>query len=249
MKKLWIIVIAIIAAAGIAGGGTYYYFNQKAIDDKQTQQTQIDNLNSRILTLNRQLAAATATVTAPATSAIALVDETAGWKTYSIRDLNLSFKFPADWGNASLSIDGPDATVDETGTTTRILFSNKGSAPTNFLMGYASKDFSAGRGGASYESAAVHPLSYNDCASFKKSSGYNASTFTACEDVITNSKTVGFVLSQNGPEGDIVEGQYTMGYYFTGITNYPVIGLQIHDYSVSLMKEFVNLLRSMTATS
>lgn len=82
MKTFWIILITVIIAGGLVGGGTYYYLNKKATDDKNTLQTQINNFNARITTLNNQLSIVTAT---------------AGWKTYSSTKYNFSFKYPTTW--------------------------------------------------------------------------------------------------------------------------------------------------------
>jgi hypothetical protein len=75
MKTWLMILITVIATGGISGVGTYYYLNNKNDKDISVLQKQIDDLKKPV----------------------AVVDETADWKTYTNTEVGFSFKYPKDW--------------------------------------------------------------------------------------------------------------------------------------------------------
>lgn len=83
MMKPWAsILITVIVTAGIAGGGTYYFINKSTTVDKDSLQSQITELEKKLVEKE-----AVATV----------ASETADWKTYANTKYGYSVKFSPDW--------------------------------------------------------------------------------------------------------------------------------------------------------
>jgi len=62
--KVWTIIVTIILAGGIVGGGAYYYLNNKAIEEKNDLQTELDAANAKVADLTAQIAALNKTTAA-----------------------------------------------------------------------------------------------------------------------------------------------------------------------------------------
>lgn len=56
MKTIWVVLITLVATAVIVGGGSYYFLNKKATNDKNSLQSQIDDLNAKLATAEKSLA-------------------------------------------------------------------------------------------------------------------------------------------------------------------------------------------------
>ncbi|PIP51132.1 hypothetical protein COX11_00165 [Candidatus Berkelbacteria bacterium CG23_combo_of_CG06-09_8_20_14_all_41_73] len=81
MKTFIIVLITILITGGVVGGGGYYYMKNKSDKDKKALQTEIKELQQQALELK-----------------IAKSGDTTNWKSYSSKELGLSFKYPEVWG-------------------------------------------------------------------------------------------------------------------------------------------------------
>lgn len=118
MKPIWTILITVLVTGGLVGGGTYYYLNDKATKDKNTLQSQINDLNKKVADAEKSLADAEAAATATTTTA---TDETANWKTYTNDKYGYSIKFPTDFSVVESGIAG---TADATANSSAITITN-----------------------------------------------------------------------------------------------------------------------------
>lgn len=81
-KGLTVALVIVIILAIAAVVGTWYYMNNKAKNDKKTQDAQIQQLQKQVDDLKKQSSSAS---------------ETADWLTYNDVYDGLSFKYPKDW--------------------------------------------------------------------------------------------------------------------------------------------------------
>ena len=81
MKTFLIILITVLLTGGVVGGGGWWYMKDKATKEQQTLQTQISNLQKQADELK-----------------IANSGDTTSWKSYSSKELGLTFKYPEVWG-------------------------------------------------------------------------------------------------------------------------------------------------------
>lgn len=84
MKTGWAVVLTVVIMAALAGGG-YYYLNKQNTADKATLQSQIDDLNTKLVAEKK---ASTAATTA---------DATANWKIYTDKTLGFTLKYPSSF--------------------------------------------------------------------------------------------------------------------------------------------------------
>ncbi|HLC44068.1 MAG TPA: PsbP-related protein [Patescibacteria group bacterium] len=99
--KPWLkVLITIIITGGIVGSVTYYLVQKKATTDKNSLQSQIDDLNKKLAATNAAITAATST-TSTTSSTTATTDPTAEWKTYTNTTYRFSFKYPSTYYYAS----------------------------------------------------------------------------------------------------------------------------------------------------
>lgn len=161
------------------------------------------------------------------------------WPGYTITDLDLIFHHPREWGSLALAPHNGD-----TGKTTNISFTE-----SNVVMGYTSSNFTAGREGTFYEMVNINSGAINikDCNTYKVVIG--TESLQTCENVIDGDTIKGVVLYYKYPEDGMLTGPYTVGYYFTGNANYPVVGLEIADYSQALVDNFKNVIKSFATPS
>ena len=168
-------------------------------------------------------------------------DETADWKTYKITDLNLSFKYPKEWEEVSLTNN-----TAETGTSKNIGFSNS-TGREAVRMGYASNDFSCGRSGYFYEVSANNNdiTKYKNCANLQETENATSS-LKSCKDIQKNGKTIGILITYNFGTDEMLQGPYTVTYYITNITKYPIIGIEASTTSDQLKNQFEKIIQSIT---
>lgn len=133
----WLLITFIIVLLGGGGYLGYYFWNQS-----QTKTT-----------------TPTTTTTAPSTITTPPATSTAGWKTFESSDLKVSFKYPPEYGDASITTGkggyfaDSSGKVTEVGKITTITFSNynekSGDETKKYIEACAvSKDFHSDRGDA-----------------------------------------------------------------------------------------------------
>lgn len=233
MKPIWIVVISVIVAGAIIGGGIYYYQNKKLADAKK-------DLNSQITTLQTQvnnLKASNSTTTATPSNSTTTTDETADWKTYKVSDLSISFKYPKEWGDASLQ-----QSAGESGISKKITFSNKTDSSNNtsgIFAGFASPDFSAGRSSSGYEMASIHEDYFENktCAGLKAAPWGEG--ISNCQILTAKNAKKGVIF--NNTQFDMPE---SIGYYFTGRADYPAFGIEIIN-SNKYLEDFKKIIESI----
>ena len=157
------------------------------------------------------------------TSGSKTAESTKDWKSYTITPLNLSFKYPKEWGNVS-----PENIKVDTGSSTKITFSNKVDQ-NEIIMGYSSTDMTAGREGASYEMAVKNINKIKSCEIYKKSDLYNSKNFKNCFDVKKDNKIIGIILENEYSENDLAPGKLLEAFYFTNNTQSPVVGISVRN--------------------
>jgi len=116
MKPLWIIIISIAAAGIVAGCGTYYFMNKDRSAKISEKNDSIAKLEKEIKGLKGETeevtessldkssdsSAASSTATESETSSTeetedTAADATAGWQTYTNRDIGYVVKYPQGW--------------------------------------------------------------------------------------------------------------------------------------------------------
>ncbi len=91
------IIISVVISAVVIGGGIYFYMDDKATKDQETLKNQISTLETEKADLEKQISGSTTTdetETSTAATPVAIVS-TAGWKTFTNKTYNFSFKYPA----------------------------------------------------------------------------------------------------------------------------------------------------------
>lgn len=102
-KRKWPTMLVVLVVAVLVGGLTYYFVNKKATADKSNLQTQIDDLNKKVVDTQSLLTVAkNAASTAKSTSASSMTTTTTSttstsWKNYSNTAYGFSFIFPNDY--------------------------------------------------------------------------------------------------------------------------------------------------------
>lgn len=226
-------LIAIFAAVVLFFGGawTYWTYNDPNSYDNSSDSTLVSrsNTNSNANENTNALTNANANTNS--------VQNLPGFLRFDITNLGLYFQYPEEWETAS--IDNGKTKVDE-GYSYNITFSGN----SKITMGYASTDMTAGRGGTFIERMNLNANISNitNCATFK--SDQNDTSITACEDVLVAGKTTGIVVSYSFTGEEMFSGDYTVGYYFTGNTQYPVVGIQIQDGENTNVTNFKTIIQS-----
>ena len=221
IKSSWGLIITFACAVLIGGGTIFWYYYSVA-------PTMDVNFQSPISVKKKTAETATTTTSA-----------TVDWKTFKAVALDATFKYPKEWGTAS-SNDGK--TSVETGYSYLIRFSNN----SKIFAGYASTDFSAGREGYFYETAAYRDYisTVKDCATFKKTDEGKSNNFVSCKDIEANNKVIGILISDNFGTDEMLQGPYTIAYYFTQNKQYPVFGLEINSDDVQYKENFELIVKS-----
>lgn len=224
-------LIAIFAAAVIFIGGafTYWYYNDPNSYDNSPDSTLVtrSNTNSNANSNTN----ARSNVNANTNS----VQNMAGFLRFDITDLGIYFQYPEEWATASLK-----ASRADTGASKTITFSGN----DKMSVSYTSTDFTAGREGTFTEGMNLNPniAKITNCTTFK--ADQNDTSITACEDVVASGKTIGMVVSYAFTSEEMLSGDYTVGYYFTGIVKNPVVGIQIQDGASANVTTFKTIVQS-----
>ena len=224
-------LIIIFAAAVIFVGGAfaYWYYNDPNSYDNSPDATLVakSNTNSNANANTNSLSNVNANTNSP----LSMPD----FLTYNITDLGIYFQYPKEWSTASMKTGTAD-----TGVSNIIGFSGN----QDIVVGYTSTDFTAGREGTFTEGINLNKNIANitNCATFK--ADQNDPSITACEDVVVNGKTIGMVVSYAFTSEEMQSGDYTVGYYFTGLAKYPVVGIQIMNGAYANVKTFKTIIQT-----
>lgn len=178
-----------------------------------------------------------ATKTETKTTTAAKTDKMADWKTATISDLGITFKYPPEWGSYDIKITG-----GEEGVSKGIVFSNEPSSQTYFS--YASKGFTAGRSGSIAEGLSyrkVEPNKIKTCAGFKDQM---KDSYKDCKTINTEAG-IGIVGIIN--KNEMITTDNTFGVITWEITSkYPYFSIQLFNNNTSSDLELVtNILKSI----
>lgn len=225
-----------MAAIIIGGLGLYYYFLGQA------DSLNMNGKNYTVITQNT-------------------IDKTAGWKTYEVKDLGISFKYPKEWGEVKLDfkVISPEAGRGKTGT---ITFTDKstmtdksavleGDYPTPILRaGYTTPYSSEGKSPYNYEAGSIWGA-YNEktCDELKNKS--YLSDIINCKFLKAKNGKIGVVYNQI-----IYDTSYiTVGYYFTGNAEYPLFGIEYYSPddnfgdNLSIFQKVIESITTLTQTT
>ena len=236
-----ITLIAVIITAAVTGGIVYTIQSKQNTTSKNDLQAQVDSLKSQIAafpTASPKPIASAAPTATPVSSAspVATADPTAGWKTYTFTEANISFSYPSEWGTVTVK---QGRTTQ--GTSPYIIFS----ANTSISGGTYSKDLSANRGALDHEAAVKTILTANNnCQSII----LNAADKLACTVVSTKSNTSAYFVGNIGTHA-LGPGpqEALMGYAqypsISNFTDFVFISTNTTQSSVDYIKELLSTIK------
>ena len=99
MKKTILMIVVAVLIAGVSGGGVYLWQSSNLKNTEQSLQQQITALKNKIVSQQN--------IAEPNNNTV--VDETAGWKTYTQAEYGYSFKYPV---NATVNDNVSVITID-----------------------------------------------------------------------------------------------------------------------------------------
>jgi len=224
-------LIVIFAAAVIFVGGAfaYWYYNDPNSYDNSPESTLVTRTNTN------SNANANTNARSNVNANTNTVQNLAGFLRFDITDLGIYFQYPQEWATASLK-----ASMADSGSSKTIIFSGN----NKMVVGYTTTDFSAGREGTFIEMMNLNANIANitNCTTYK--ADQNDTAITACEDVVVGGKTIGMVVSYAFTSEEMLSGDYTVGYYFTGLAKNPVVGMQIQDGANANVTTFKTIIQT-----
>lgn len=95
VNKVLLITLVTLLAAALTGAGVWYYMDQKAQNEKKSDENQTTGTN-----------------TPPTEEKTGTVDETANWKTYTDHEQRFTVKYPSDWSFQEDIVSGSDRSLN-----------------------------------------------------------------------------------------------------------------------------------------
>lgn len=96
MRSIWIVIISILITSGLIGGSVFYLVDAKATKDKNTLQSEITDLNKKVVATEKSLAIARASATSATTNST-ITSTSSVNHLYQNDDLGFSFTIPTDY--------------------------------------------------------------------------------------------------------------------------------------------------------
>ncbi len=247
-KSKEIIIVIIVIFAVFYAIGIYLLINNNAETEKHNLNAKITELQNQISNINNITNTKSNILTDIAidktVSSTPINDDISTWMTATLPDLNVSFKYPSEWGNYSI-YDHPG----EVGVTRVIAFD---AAPTNIfdmnkaLITYTSDRFSAGRSESMSEVYSARDLyretPIKSCNDFFDYDAFYTQN-TKCKEIKTELGTAYLmVIPCNDDMGCMID-DYTGVIIWTKFSTYPTFSIQklgISSTEINIIKKILS---------